>query len=50
MAEEVKLPDPETFTKEQLAERWKCDISLINRYIETKQLKEGVDTCQPPTL
>lgn len=43
MTENPKLPDPATFTKKQLAERWKCDISLIERYINTGQLKEGFD-------
>lgn len=44
MATDIKLPDPETFTRKELAERWNCDISLIDRYIDNGQLREGVDT------
>lgn len=44
MDRNLKLPDPETFTRAELAERWKCDISRINRYIEDGQLKEGFNT------
>lgn len=39
---ELKLPDPEVFTIEDLAKRWNCGISLIGRYIETGQLKTAL--------
>lgn len=47
MVEKIKLPDPDTFTREMLAKRWNCDLSLIDRYIKTKKLKEGIDTLEP---
>ena len=47
MATDIKLPDPGTFTREQLAERWQCEVSLIDRYIENGQLKEGFITFGP---
>ena len=44
MATDIKLPDPEVFTRKQLAERWKCEVSLIDSYIKTGQLKRGFIT------
>ena len=40
----LKLPDPSKFTREQLAQRWKCDLSRIDVYIEDGWLKRGFDT------
>ena len=40
----LKLPDPNKFTREQLAQRWKCDLSRIDAYIRHGQLKLGIDT------
>ena len=39
MVEEVNLPDQKTYTREELARRWNCDISEVNAYIRTGQLK-----------
>ena len=39
MAKKLDLPDPDTFTRQQLADRWKCDLSLIDSYINNGQLK-----------
>ncbi|MCY4054094.1 MAG: AlpA family phage regulatory protein, partial [Hyphomicrobiales bacterium] len=47
MTTDLKLPDPKTFTRKELAKRWNCDISLIDRYIKNGQLKEGFDTSGP---
>ena len=47
MTTDTELPDPKTFTREELAKRWNCDISLIDRYIKNGQLKEGFDTSGP---
>ena len=44
MVTDLILPDRRTFTREQLAERWECDLSLIDSYIKDGQLKEGFDT------
>ena len=44
MATNLKLPDRTTFTKEQLANRWKCDISLIDSYIGDGILRQAIDT------
>lgn len=44
MATDLILPSRRTFTREQLAERWECDLSLISSYIKDGQLKEGFDT------
>ena len=41
MATNLKLPDTLTFTRAELAERWNCDISRIDRYISDGLLKEG---------
>ena len=40
----LKLPPKEYFTREDLAERWKCDLSLIDHYIKTGKLREGFDS------
>ena len=45
MTEELKLPDQETYTRGELAKRWKCEPSKIDAYIRTGQLKEAL----PPT-
>lgn len=42
MAEEMKLPDQDIFTKEQLSKRWKCDQSKIDAYIDGGQLKQAL--------
>ena len=39
----LRLPDPSKFTREQLAQRWKCDLSRIDAYIEDGWLKQGFD-------
>ena len=44
MTRDLILPDPEAYTKEQLAERWECDLSLIESYIKSGKLKQGFDT------
>ena len=45
MAKELNLPELEAYTKEQLAKKWECDISLVKGYIDSGQLKEAL----PPT-
>ena len=45
MAEEFKLPDQETFTREELSQEWKCPQSRIDAYIRSGQLREAL----PPT-
>lgn len=42
MAEESKLPDQETFTREELSQEWKCPQSKIDAYIRSGQLKEAL--------
>ena len=42
MAEEPNLPDQETFTREELSQRWKCDTSKIDAYIRSGQLKQAL--------
>ena len=42
----LRLPDPSKFTREQLAQRWKCDLSRIDVYIEDGWLKRGFDTAR----
>ena len=44
MTKDLILPDPEAYTREQLAERWECDLSLIESYIKSGKLKQGFDT------
>ena len=44
MTRDLILPDPEAYTREQLAERWECDLSLIESYIKSGKLKQGFDT------
>ncbi|MCY4034253.1 MAG: AlpA family phage regulatory protein [Hyphomicrobiales bacterium] len=40
----LKLPHKEYFTRKELTERWKCDLSLIDHCIKTGKLKEGFDS------
>ena len=40
----MKLSSRKTFTRKQLAKRWKCDISLIDGCIEDGRLREGLNT------
>ena len=47
MRKDIKLPDLKTFTRQELAKRWKCDVSLIDSYIKKGQLREGFDTSGP---
>ena len=42
MATNLKLPDTETFTRDELAIRWECDISPVDRYVQEGQLKEAL--------
>lgn len=42
MTEEPNLPDQETFTREELSQRWKCDTSKIDAYIRSGQLKQAL--------
>ena len=42
MVEELKLPDQQTFTREELSQRWKCNPSKIDAYIRTGQLRAAL--------
>ena len=42
MTKEINLPELEAYTKEQLAKKWECDISLVKGYIDAGQLKEAL--------
>ena len=42
MAKELNLPELEAYTREQLAKKWDCDISLVKGYIDSGQLKEAL--------
>ena len=41
---DISLPDPETFTLEEIAKRWKCSLSRVEGYINDGKLKQGIDT------
>ena len=40
----LRLPDPKEFRRGELTQRWGCDLSRIDAYIEYGQLKLGFDT------
>lgn len=40
----LRLPDPKEFRRGELVQRWGCDLSRIDAYIEYGQLKLGFDT------
>lgn len=46
----LNLPELEEFSKELLAERWGCRVSLVEAYIRSGQLKQAVATFHNPGL
>ena len=42
MVEELNFPDQDTYTREELAGRCRCNKSKIDTYIRTEQLKEAL--------